>query len=309
MQETKILQYHFVPVLKMFFFFFYLSTSHTSPSVCVMCWVARAVGQPQPTTRGRDPTCAPHHQIVLSLAGSSSWSSQGACRAPFNVALQRSGALYQLGRWAGERKGQCRWCRWSRTERTDGHEWAWLLREIRGMFFSKSSTAAACGFQQHSLLLPLQPPCGFPPQQGHSESADQPGGEGVPTRGGGDQRCSVPTGSGSDQNREERTWREWYGGTDSTRRHRDICPASWIEVQNGERLSGQSWAECKSVCTGIKGVWGCRISRRLQCWRVFFIYCNRLSCQAALFSGTWSQWGNRLSVLMSFFFGRTVPFW
>ncbi|TMS17098.1 hypothetical protein E3U43_001167 [Larimichthys crocea] len=59
--------------------------------------------------------------------------------------------------------------------------------------------AATYGFQQHSLLLPLQPPGRFPHQQGHCEPTDQPSGEGLPTWGGSDQGCSVSTRGSTDQ--------------------------------------------------------------------------------------------------------------
>ncbi|KAF3838254.1 hypothetical protein F7725_010022 [Dissostichus mawsoni] len=54
----------------------------------------------------------------------------------------------------------------------------------------------------NTALLPLQPSGRFPHQQRHCERPDQPGGEGLPAGGGGDQGRSVQTGSGTDRHRE-----------------------------------------------------------------------------------------------------------
>lgn len=149
---------------------------------------------------GRGPSCPPHHQIILLLAGLFSWSSPGrrcfSFGAPFHTPLQRAGALRQPDlrpsrrKWHGRRRKRTdRWC----------CRWLW---EVNRLLLGEPRAAATCGLQQPGVLLPLQPAGGFPHQQGYCGPADQQRGAGLSAWRRGHQRRSVSTRSGTNQNGE-----------------------------------------------------------------------------------------------------------
>lgn len=151
---------------------------------------------------GRDPSCPPHHQIILLLAGLFSWSSPGRCcfslGAPFHPPLQRAGALRQPDLRASRRKRPG-----GRRKRADGRCCRGRdLGEVRRLLLGGERAAATGGLQQPGVLLPLQPAGGFPHQQGHCVPADQQSGAGLSAWRRGDQRRSVSTRSGTNQNGE-----------------------------------------------------------------------------------------------------------
>lgn len=149
---------------------------------------------------GRGPSCPPHHQIILLLAGLFSWSSPGRCcfsfGAPFHTPLQRAGALRQPDLSPSRRKWHG-----GRRKRTDRRCCRWLW-EVRRLLLGRPRAAATCGLQQPGVLLPLQPAGGFPHQQGHCVPADQQSGAGLSAWRRGDQRRSVSTRSGTNQTGE-----------------------------------------------------------------------------------------------------------
>lgn len=159
---------------------------------------ARPAVQCRCVTGSGEPTRPPHHQIIILLACMFPWSSPGrwCCLfigAPFHTPVQGAGALCQpdlrpgRGKWHGGRRKTTGWrrCGWLDV-------WA-----VRGLLLCEPRVAAACGLQQPRVLLSLQPPGGFPHQQGHRVPADQQSGAGLPAWGRGDQRRSVPTRSGT----------------------------------------------------------------------------------------------------------------
>lgn len=182
-----------------------------SVSVCDMPWATGPAVHRWPLLGGREPAGSPHHKILLLLAGLSSRSSAGhSCSGtPPHDPLQRSGAVYQSANRAGlkergaSHRGKCKGA--------DRHTREWLFKRTRRQCEHKSHH-----FQQHGLLLLVQPTCRLPQQQRHSKPADQPGCEGLSAWRGCHQRLSIPTRSGTDKHR--RRWRNEIRRTDRGRR-------------------------------------------------------------------------------------------
>lgn len=172
------------------------------------------------------------------------WSSPGRCccvfiGAPFHTPVRGAGALRGpdlrrgRGKWHGGRRKTTGWRRCGGVD----------LGDVRGWLLCQPRAAAASGLQQPGVLLSLQPAGGFPHQPGHRVPADQQSGAGLSARGRGDQRRSVPTRSGTDQNREGGRRRERHEGANPRGRDRDIqSGAAWMNTLRSV------WDEKLKVC-------------------------------------------------------------
>lgn len=225
-------------------------------------------------TGSREPTRPPHHQIIVLLACIFPWSSPGrrcclVIRAPFHTPVQGAGALRQ----PDLRPGRGKWHGGSR-ETTGWRCCGWLdLWDARDLLLWEARVAAACGLQQPRVLLSLQPAGGFPHQQGHRLPADQQSGAGLSAWGRGDQRRSVQTRRGTDQNREGGRRRERDEGANTWGRARDIQGgAAWM---NTLRLVwDEKIKDCVTGCANRSLDWFVLEEEKAKC-----IFCLRNTTQ------------------------------